>query len=50
MLELAQVVGDIQMMGAEARKRGDRVASQMQAALTQARLDGDAWADRKSVV
>ena len=44
MLELAQVVGDIQMMGAEARKRGDRVASQMQAALTQARLDGDAWA------
>ncbi len=44
MLELAQVIGDIQKMGAEARKRGDRVAAQMQAALGQARLDGEAWA------
>ena len=44
MLELAQVVGDIQKMGAEARKRGDRVAAQMQAALGQAGLDKEAWA------
>ena len=44
MLELAQVIGDIQKMGAEARKRGDKVASQMRTALTQASLDEDAWA------
>lgn len=44
MLELAQVIGDIQKMGAEARSRGDRVAAQMQAALGQARLEGEAWA------
>ncbi len=44
MLELAQVVGDIQKMGAEARKRGDRVAASMQAALGQARMDAEAWA------
>ena len=44
MLELAQVIGDIQKMGAEARKRGDKVASQMRTALTQALLDEDAWA------
>lgn len=44
MLDLAQVVGDIQLMGAEARKRGDRTAAHMQAALGQARLGGEAWA------
>ena len=44
MLELAQVVGDIQLMGAEARRRGDRVAATMQAALAQAALDKEAWA------
>ena len=44
MLELSQVVPDIQNMGAEAKKRGDRVAAQMQAALMQAGLDADAWA------
>jgi hypothetical protein len=44
MLELAQVISDIQKMGAEARKRGDKVAAQMQAAMTQALLDGDDWA------
>ena len=44
MLELAQVISDIQKMGAEARQRGDKVASQMRTALTQALLDGDDWA------
>ncbi len=44
MLELAQVIGDIQKMGLEARKRGDKTAAQMQTALTQARLDPEAWA------
>ena len=48
MLELSQVVGDIQKMGAEARKRGDRTQTQMQAALTQARLDAAAWADTRA--
>ncbi len=44
MLELSQVITDIQKMGAEAKKRGDRVATQMQAALGQANLDTEAWA------
>ena len=44
MLELAQVIGDIQKMGMEARKRGDKTAAQMKTALTQASLDPDAWA------
>ncbi len=44
MLELGQVIGDIQKMGAEARKRGDKTAAQMQAALRQARLDPENWA------
>ncbi len=43
MLELSQFVTDIGKMGAEARKRGERVASQMQTALGQARLETDAW-------
>ncbi len=43
MLELTQVIGDIQKMGAEARKRGDKVAAQMRSALMQASLDEDAW-------
>lgn len=43
MLELSQVVRDIGKMGAEARRRGERVASQMQTALGQARMDADAW-------
>jgi hypothetical protein len=44
MLELSQVVSDIQKMGAEAKKRGVRAATQMQAALGQATLDHEAWA------
>ena len=44
MLELAQVIGDIQKMGAEARKRGDKTAVQMRTALAQAGLDPDTWA------
>ncbi len=44
MLELTQVISDIQKMGAEARHRGDKTAGQMRTALTQARLDPDAWA------
>ena len=44
MLELSQVVSDIQQMGAEAKKRGARAATQMQAALGQATLDREAWA------
>jgi len=48
MLELAQVVGDIQKMGAEARKRGDRVAAQMQTALAQARLGDEEWAETRA--
>ena len=44
MLELSQVVGDIQKMGAESQKRGDRAALQMQAALMQARLGDEEWA------
>ena len=44
MLELTQVISDIQKMGAEARRRGDKTAQQMGTALTQARLDPDAWA------
>ena len=44
MLELTQIIGDIQQMGAEARRRGDKTARQMQAALTQARLDPASWA------
>jgi hypothetical protein len=44
MLELAQVISDIQKMGAEARKRGDKTAKQMRTALIQANLDQDAWA------
>lgn len=44
MLELSQVISDIQKMGIEAKKRGDRVATQMQAALGQANLDAEAWA------
>ena len=44
MLELAQVIGDIQKMGMEARKRENKTAAQMQTALTQARLDPEAWA------
>lgn len=43
MLELSQVVMDIGKMGAEARKRRERVASQMQTALRQARMETDAW-------
>ena len=44
MLELSQVVADIQKMGAEARKRGQRTASQMTAALAQANLGQEEWA------
>ena len=44
MLELTQVISDIAALGAEARKRGERVGGQMQRALAQARLDDDAWA------
>ncbi len=44
MLELSQVVGDIQKMGAEAQKRGNRAAAQLQSALVQARLGGEEWA------
>ncbi|MBV9850775.1 MAG: DNA double-strand break repair nuclease NurA [Armatimonadetes bacterium] len=44
MLELSQVVMDIGRMGAEARKRQERLARQMQSALTQARLDDTEWA------
>ncbi len=43
MLELSQVIADIQNMGAEARKRGDRTAGQMRVALAQARLSGEDW-------
>lgn len=43
MLELSQVVMDIGKMGAEARKRGERVASQMRTALGQARMEEDDW-------
>ena len=44
MLELAQVIADIGKMGAETRKRGDRLAKQMQSALEQARLCDEEWA------
>ncbi len=44
MLELAQVIGDIQKMGTEARKRGDKTAAQMRTAVAQATLDPEAWA------
>ncbi len=44
MLELGQVIGDIQKMGGEARRRGDRARVQMASALTQARMDPEAWA------
>lgn len=44
MLELTQVISDIQKMGAEARKRGNKTAAQMRTALTQATLDPEAWA------
>lgn len=43
MLELSQVVPHIREMGTEARRRNNRVATLMQTALRQARLDGDAW-------
>lgn len=45
MLELSQVVSHIMAMGAEARRRGDRVTTQMQTALRQAGLSQDAWAE-----
>ena len=44
MLELSQVIADIQSMGAETRKRGERTRSQMQTALQLAALSGDEWA------
>ena len=44
MLELGQVIGDIQKMGLEARKQGDKTAAQMRTALAQAKLGPDAWA------
>ena len=44
MLELGQVIGDIQKMGLEARKQGDKAAAQMRTALAQAKLGPDAWA------
>lgn len=44
MLELGQVIGDIQKMGIEARKQGNKTAAQMRTALTQAKLDPEAWA------
>ena len=44
MLELGQVIGDIQKMGIEARKQGDKIAAQMRTALAQARLSPEAWA------
>ncbi len=45
MLELSQIVPDIAAMGVEARRRGDRVAKQLQTALRQARLGDEAWAE-----
>lgn len=45
MLELSQIVPEISAMGAEARRRGDRVAKQLQTALRQARLGDEAWAE-----
>ena len=45
MLDLSQIVPDITAMGAEARRRGDRVTKQLQAALRQARLGDEAWAE-----
>lgn len=45
MLELSQIVPDITAMGAEARRRGDRVTKQLQTALRQARLGDEAWAE-----
>ena len=44
MLELSQVVNDIQKMGAEAKNRGTRAATQMAAAVGQATLGPEAWA------
>ena len=44
MLELGQVIGDIQKMGIEARRQGDKIAAQMRTALAQARLNPEAWA------
>jgi len=44
MLELSQIIADIQRMGVEARKRGDRTASQMRTALAQANLGQEEWA------
>ncbi len=45
MLDLSQIVPDIQAMGQEARRRGDRAASALETALAQARLGDEAWAD-----
>jgi len=45
MLDLSQIVPDIQAMGHEARRRGDRAASALETALAQARLGDEAWAD-----
>ena len=44
MLELAQVIADIGKMGAETRRRGDRLAKQMKSALEQASLGDEEWA------
>ena len=43
MLELSQVVPHIMAMGTEARRRGDRITTQMEVALRQARLGQDDW-------
>ncbi len=45
MLDLSQIVPDIQAMGAEARRRGNKAAEALALALKQARMGDEAWAE-----